>query len=305
MRLTRELGYPYHEFCSDTLDPFFSGDTACQIETAERTREAAEKYGVTITDIYTGMATHRFHGLSHSHPSVRARMREWIIRCMDIALIMGADRIGGHWDALSVEVLERPPEVQKVIARTVCQFRDLAQIAANKGLKALYNEQMYIPSEIPWTIEQSYSFLEAVNRDGKGAPIYLTVDVGHQAGMHYGLEGEDLSYKEWLYHFAPVSEVIHIQQTPPHASAHWPFTPEYNAQGHVDVEVVLAAVEEGHRRFRSSQLAEVMAPVKRNLLIVEVIPGSTTTEEQLLKDLAQTARYLRQFVPEGGLTFSA
>ena len=26
MRLTRELGFPYHEFCADVIDPFFSGD---------------------------------------------------------------------------------------------------------------------------------------------------------------------------------------------------------------------------------------------------------------------------------------
>jgi sugar phosphate isomerase/epimerase len=304
MRLTRELGYPYHEFCADILDPFFSGDTAYQLETAERTREAAEKYGVTITDAYTGMATHRFHGLSHSHPRVRARMREWIVRCMDIALAMGTDRVGGHWDALSVEVLENSAEAERVMAHTASQFRDLALVAADKGMQALYNEQMYIPSETPWTIEQGYRFLEAANRERTGVPVCLTVDVGHQAGMYHGLQGADLSYQEWLRHFAPVSEVIHLQQTTPEASAHWPFIPEYNAQGHVDVQSVLAAIVEGHRRFDSSPLAEYMAPAERNFLIVEVIPGSTTTEERLLEDLGQTANYLRRFVPEGGLIFS-
>jgi hypothetical protein len=98
--------------------------------------------------------------------------------------------------------------------------------------------------------------------------------------------------------------VIHLQQTTSSASAHWPFTPEYNAQGHVDVESALQAVEEGHHRFDRSPLAKYMSPVERNLLIVEVIPASTTTEEQLLDGLAQSARYLRQFVPEGGLVLS-
>jgi len=305
MRLTRELGYSYHEFCADVLDPFFSGDVVYQLETAGRTRDAAQKYGVAITDVYTGMATHRFHGLSHSHPSVRARMREWIVRCMDIAVAMGADRIGGHWDALSVEVLESPGEYESTMARTAAQFRALARVGEGKGIRALYNEQMYVPSETPWTIQQAGRFLEAVNRGRTGIPVYLTVDVGHQAGMHYGLEGQDLSYEEWLRAFAPVSEVIHLQQTTPDASAHWPFTPEYNAHGHIDVEAVLRAVEEGQRRFDASPLAEYMPPVARNLLIVEVIPGSTTTEEQLLKELRQTACYLRQFVPEGGLELSA
>src|SRR3990172_3955995 len=78
IRLTRELGYPCHEFCSDVLDPFFSGDREYQLATAQAVKAAAERYDVFITDIYTGVATHRFHGLSHSDPRVRARMREWI-----------------------------------------------------------------------------------------------------------------------------------------------------------------------------------------------------------------------------------
>jgi sugar phosphate isomerase/epimerase len=304
MRLTRELGYPYHEFCADVLDPFFSGDSAYAMKTAQRVRQEAERYRVVISDIYTGMATHRFHGLSHSHPSVRHRMRQWISGCMDIASAMGVDCIGGHWDALSVETMEDPAQRESALDRIASQFRDLARMAAGKGMRALYNEQMYIPSEMPWTIEQGYQFLALVNRDSAGAPVRLTVDVGHQAGVHYGLGGRDLRYEEWLHHFAPVSEVIHMQQTTPNASAHWPFTQEYNRQGHVKVDSVLTAIEQGHRRYDSSCLADFMAPVDRNLLVVEVIPGSTTTEQQLLSGLADTARYLRRFVPEGGLTLS-
>jgi len=37
-------------------------------------------------------------------------------------------------------------------------------------------------------------------------------------------------------------------------------------------------------------------------LVLEVIPGSTKTETALLDELAESARYLRQFIPEGGLT---
>lgn len=36
MRLSAELGYPYHEFCADVLDPFFSGDKEYQIRTARQ-----------------------------------------------------------------------------------------------------------------------------------------------------------------------------------------------------------------------------------------------------------------------------
>ena len=60
---------------------------------------------------------------------------------------------------------------------------------------------MYIPSEVPWTLEQGERFLRDANSP-HGCPVRLTLDVGHQAGMHYGLSGPDLDYLEWIRRFA-------------------------------------------------------------------------------------------------------
>src|ERR1700730_18452718 len=98
MRLTQELGFPYHSFCADVLDPFFSGDNSYLYETAQATREAAERYNINIVDVYTGVATHRFHGLSHSDSRCRERMKQWIREIYTIAALMGAYNVGGHWD---------------------------------------------------------------------------------------------------------------------------------------------------------------------------------------------------------------
>ncbi|NLO04878.1 MAG: sugar phosphate isomerase/epimerase [candidate division WS1 bacterium] len=304
MRLTREIGFRNQEFCGDVIDPFFSGDREFQLETCRQVRSEAERYGVHITDIYTGVATHRFHGLSHSHPSPRQRMKEWILDCCDLALEMGTDRIGGHWDAISVEVMEDDDAYRAAVGRVQSIFRELSRAAAQKGIAAIYNEQMYIPSEIPWTLRQAEEFLLAVNRDNDGCPVLLTIDVGHQAGMHYGLEGDDLDYIEWCRRFGAVSEIVHLQQTTPDASHHWPFTAEYNERGHVDVPAILDALEQSHREYELSPLAEVLPPVERTWLIAEIIPGSTKTETALLDELKMSAEYLHQFVPEDGLTLS-
>jgi sugar phosphate isomerase/epimerase len=303
MRLTRELGYPYHEFCADVLDPFFSGDAGYQREIAAETRRAAARHGITIWDIYTGVATHRFHGLSHSDESPRRRMREWIVACMDLAIAMGTDAIGGHWDAFSVEVLEDPARREAAWRRIVAEFRALAAIGREKGLRAIYNEQMYIPSEVPWTLAESDRFLQEVNAGAPGSRclVRLTVDVGHQAGMHYGLSGADLEYREWLRRFGWQTEIVHLQQTTPDGSHHWPFTAEYEARGHVRIDAVIDALRESHAARRESPLATVLPPVERTILIAEIIPGSTKTEEKLLEELRETAQFLRQFVPEGGL----
>ncbi len=304
MRLTAEAGYKWHSFCGDVIDPFFSGDKTYQMQAALQTREAAERYGVQFCDIYTGVATHRFHGLSHHNESVRARMCDWIIECMDIALMMGAPNVGGHWDAISVEVLEKGGDaLQEVLDRTRQQFRSLSVIAKEKGLRSLSNEQMYIPSEVPWTIQGAYDFLEAVNANNPtGVPVYITLDTGHMAGMHYGLDNpEDLDYLAWLRHFAPVAEVIHLNQTTPDASKHWPFNDEFNEKGCVSIQDTLDAMKEGHERWNDNPLSKIMEPVEQTILINEYIPGSTTTEERVLRDITESAEHVAKFIPEGGM----
>jgi sugar phosphate isomerase/epimerase len=296
MRLTRECGFQYHSFCADVLDPFFSGDREYQIETARQVRQFAEQYGVTISDVYTGVATHRFHGLSHSDPRVRKRMMEWIEQCADLALEMGTDAVGGHWDAFSVEVLADPVRTRERWDMLMTTFRDLADTFKRKGLRAIYQEQMYIPGEKPWTLAEAEQFLVAVNQESAGVPVYLTLDTGHAAGMHYGLTGADTDYLEWLRRFASVSEVIHLQQTTPEASHHWSFTPEFNARGCVQIQAVLEAIEESFA-FHASRPYAFMPPVERIYLMAEIIPGSTKTEETLLAELKETADYIRQFVP--------
>lgn len=302
MRLTRELGYAYHSFCGDVLDPFFSGDREYQLETAAAAREAARKYGVEIVDFYTGTATHRFHGLSHSDARCRNRMIAWIDRAYELAVAMGVDTVGGRWDALSVEVLEEPARAEEAWNRLVQTFRDLAGRAWRHGLRSLYNEQMYIPSEVPWTLEQMERFLLECNTDNPDAvPVRVTVDTGHAAGMHYGGSGEDLNYRAWLRRFGAQCGLIHLQQTTPDASHHWGFTPEFNQRGHIDIEAVLSDLAYAHATYAQTPLSRCLPAAERVILVVEVIPGSTRTETALLEELRVSARYLRQFIPEGGL----
>lgn len=304
MRLTREVGFTNHEFCADVIDPFFSGDREFQLETARQVRAEAQRHGITITDIYTGVATHRFHGLSHSHPAPRQRMKEWVLDCCDICLAMGTDRIGGHWDAISVEMMQDERAYASAIARVQSIFRELSRAAAAKGIRAIYNEQMYIPSEIPWTLEQAEAFLIGVNKGNDGCPVYLTIDVGHQAGNWYGASGADLDYLEWCQRFGAVSEIVHLQQTTQDASHHWPFTEEYNERGHIEIPPILDALREAHEQFERSPISEALRPVDHTYLIAEIIPGSTKTEDTLLAELKESAEYLKQFVPDEGITIS-
>ncbi len=302
MRLTAEMGYPSHSFCGDVIDPFFSGDRGFQLEQAHATKAAAEKYGVQICDFYTGVATHRFHGLSHSDPRAREQMAVWLDQAAEIAVAMGTDALGGHWDALSVEVLTDPDSTEEATKRLYQTFRDLSVRLQGTGLRAIYQEQMYIPSEKPWTLDETEEFLVEVNKDNDGLAVYVTLDVGHMAGNHYGLKGADLDYVEWLKRFASVSEVIHLQQTTPDASHHWPFTEEFNKRGHVDIEKCIEAIRYSHEHHDEQPYASYIKPIEKHWLVGEIIPGSTKTEAKLVEELAQSAKYLREYIPVGGLT---
>jgi sugar phosphate isomerase/epimerase len=301
IKLTRECGYKYHSFCADVLDPFFSGNKKYQLRTAAKIKKAAIKYGATIVDYYTGVATHRFHGLSHSNPAVRMRMKDWIIEAMNIAVAMGVGRIGGHWDALSVEVLNNQKLLNQSYNNTCNQFRELSKIAKIKGISAIYNEQMYIPSEKPWTLKEAGEFLIRTNKNNRGVPVRLTIDVGHQAGQGYGMKGKDADYIEWLKKFAVFTEIIHIQQTTGDSSHHWPFTDEYNRKGHIKIEKIIEAIRYSFKNFMHNPVSKYLNIVKDIYLIAEIIPASTKTERVLLKELKKTAEYLGKYVPEEGL----
>jgi hypothetical protein len=301
MRLTAETGFACHEFCADVIDPFFMGPRDFLLEMAAEVRAWAAHYGVYITDIYTGMATHRFHSFGHSRPEPGQRMREWLDICWDLCLAMGTDRWGGHVDAVPAEAFDDPAAYEAVVAKLQHTWREMAVVAGDKGLGAIYVEQMYTPGEVPWTLAQQEDFLIATNQDREGVPVYTTVDVGHMAGMHYGLAGEELDYRAWLRRFAPWSEIIHMQQTTPDGSHHWPFTPAYNERGHISVEAVLEAIQEGHAAADKSPVSEVLEPVDRHFLIFEIIPGSTKREDLLLEEMRVSAEYLHGFVPKEGM----
>lgn len=301
LKLSKKAGYDYVQIDSDALDPFFSGDKQYQLATAKTLKDLAEEQNLTLTGYYTGMASYRFHGLSHEDKSVRGRMKQWVVDSMDIALAMGAKKVGGRVDAYSVETLSDPGRYRERLADTIAAYRELSCIGKEKGLEALEVEQMYVPSLAPYTIVQTEEYLRAMNKGNEGCRLGVTVDIGHCASQNYGGSGKDLLYEEWLKNFGAVCEEIHIQQTRRTSSAHWPFTKKYNEMGDMQVEHVLEALRWSHEHYEKQSFSEYLAPVEKNILILEYLPGTTETEEEILDNIGESARYLRQYIPEQGV----
>ena len=301
-RITAELGFPWFELSTDLTDPFLSGDYPSLIDQARAVRKAAHEHHIGIIGIHAGLAPQLVHGLSHSDPIARQRMVEYVCQCMDIALAMGAPRVGGRWDAFPVETVEQGEHAYNMALRRQHEIlRDLAQVGGDKSLAGLSYAKSCVPARTPCTLKQAEELLVEVNRGGAGCPVYLGIDVGQMAGQAYGLEGRELDYLEWLRRYGAFAEVIHIQQTTPDAARGWPFVETYNTQGHVRIEAIVEAIQASHGQTNESWVSEVLKPVERTWLVLDVHGRTTLPEAKLLEDLAASAEYLKRRMPAGPL----
>ena len=279
--IDEQLGLTHAEFTSDLLDPFFVPEPS-RSAIAERTRKAFRARGITIVDYYTGVITHCLNLLSHPDPAIRARGMEWCRGAIALAEKIGAGAVGGHFDTIAHPECLDPNRRAGRIAEVIRSFQLLSRDAKEHGLKFLLWEQMYTPSEAPYTIAEAADIFERVNKDA-AVPVYLTIDVGHTCSHNYPHSQNDLDPYLWLERFAHISPVIHLQQTDGQSSPHWPFTDEYNKLGIIHPEKVLQAIEKSGSEM--------------NYLVFEIFHSLGQDEQTVLDDLKRSIDYWRKWVP--------
>jgi sugar phosphate isomerase/epimerase len=280
--IDEKLGVKYAEFTSDLLDPFFVPEPA-RSRLAAETKNAFESRGITMVDYYTGVITHCLNLLSHPEPTIRERAMEWCREAIVLAEKMGAGGIGGHFDTIVRPDCLDPERRAVRIDGVIASFQSLSEHAKEHGLDFLLWEQMYTPSEAPYTIAEAQDLYNRAN-DGAAVPIYLTVDVGHMCSHNYPHSDQDLDPYVWLEKFASISPVIHLQQTDGKVSHHWPFTEQYNRMGIIHPERVLEAIEKSGSEM--------------NYLTFEIFHSLGVTEEKMLDDLKRSVDYWRKWVED-------
>lgn len=280
--IAQQVGLKYAEFTSDLLDPFFVPQPA-RSRIAERTHKSFTEQGIKIIDYYTGVITHCLNLLSHPEPEVRETGMSWCREAISLAQKLGADGIGGHFDTIADAECRDPKRRAERIEGIIHSFQSLSRDAKEHGLKFLLYEQMYTPSEAPYTIAEAQEIYARVNED-TAVPVYLTIDVGHACNRNYPHLQEDLDPYLWLETFAHISPVIHLQQTDGKVSHHWPFTDRYNKIGIIHPEKVLDAIEKSGS--------------EKNYLVFEIFHSLGHTEEMVLDDLKRSVDYWRRWVAD-------
>lgn len=270
-----KLGLRHVEFDSDFLDPLYVSEPA-RSEIAHEISEIAERQGVEIHNYYTGTMTHCVNLISHPDSRVRKDGIIWCEEAIRLATKLGAKGIGGHFDTISSRDLHDPERYNQRIDNLIQAFQHLSRLAKDQGHEFILWEQMYTPSEVPYTIEQSKELFKRVNK-GSSLPILITLDVGHACCHNFRHVSKDEDPYEWLREFAVMSPVVHIQQTSAGASCHWPFTKEFNKLGIIDGAKVLETI-------RSTAAVET-------LLVLEIFFPLTMPDEEVMKAMRASVNY--------------
>lgn len=184
MLLIRDMGVLYVEQSADTeCDPMYMGADYMR-EWAGWVRRDSEKTGVEVMNVYSGHGTYTTCGMTHWHDGVRRRFLDgWMKAQVDTAAAVGA---GFGFFAHGVEQgeLQSPDACDARLEQLYGDLAELAAHARDKGLPGLSIEQMYAPHMPPWTLRGAETLLREVYARG-GAPLYLTLDIGHMNGQQF------------------------------------------------------------------------------------------------------------------------
>ncbi|TSA32491.1 MAG: hypothetical protein D4R64_16005 [Porphyromonadaceae bacterium] len=109
-------------------------------------------------------------------------------------------------------------------------------------------------------------------------------------------ENPDSSTYAWLEELACYSPIIHLQQTDGTSSGHWPFTKSNNDKGMIEGRKVLEAIKTSYEHQRNLNVPKV----DRIYMTIEVFASTGSINYYTIRELLETIRYWRQFIPEDG-----
>ena len=227
------LGLRSVQFTADLLNPFLPDDYIdAQVK---RIRETAGRNGFAVDSIFTSAYT-RVNHLTHPDAEARAIWLNWFKRLFKIGADLGAKTGGSHFGILTFDTINDADKRKFIIEAGVKGWQELTRCAEGLGYEAVIIEPMSVPREFANTVAETRELLDMVNADC-GVPMKVCLDIGHAP------HPDERDPYPWLLALGNVSPVVHLQQTLLGKSMHWPFTPEYNEQGHIQAEKVIDCLE--------------------------------------------------------------
>jgi sugar phosphate isomerase/epimerase len=278
-QVTQRWGLKYVQFCFDLLDPRSTPEARKAM--AGKVREAAAKYGFEIHSVFIGAAAYTYNLLLHPFAELRKDALEWCRLAAITAAELGAQGVGGPIAAASMRDYRDPGKREFLRDAFVEGMQAWARYAADQGLKFVCWEPAPIGREMLIRLDEAKDLYERLNQNVP-IPIHFLLDVGHQCS--YEATGKDRDTYLWLRELGKISPLLHLQQMDGVWDRHWSFTKAHNAEGVVQMDKVVKALEE-------SGAEEVY-------LFPELIHPFEFPEDKLLEELDESYEYLKQYVRE-------
>jgi len=144
--------------------------------------EACARSGARIVNLYSGHGSYTTLGLAHTDRRIRDHIQNnWLKPMARRAAALGAG-MGFFCHAFPDAILQEPERYREAESDLIERLAEVAAYGEEVGARPIGVEQMYSPHQIPWTISGAEGLLKAVYA-GRSAPLYLTVDTGHQVGQ--------------------------------------------------------------------------------------------------------------------------
>lgn len=273
-----ELGLSDVQFSMDLLPP--SASTVTAATHADEVRAVAEAHGIRVRSVFTGLAAYGSNLLLADAPSERDAAEQWYRRMIDVTARIGAEGLGGHIGAFTVESFRDAARRDGLGSELIDRLRRLADHASDAGLEYLMFENLALPREPGHSIPECLELEAALT--GTAVPWRLCLDLGHPAALRTGTSSDDPN--AWLNQSWHRTPIIQLQQSPRGADHHGAFTASGNADGLVRRDEVLPA------------LMEWDAPEIE--LHLEIIPAHEADDDAVLADLVESVRYWQEGIEQ-------
>ena len=230
--------------------------------------------GLELHSTFTGLAAYSANLLLHPSPAARAAAEGWYRQAIAWTAAAGGRATGGHVGAFAVADWQDPTARAERWTGLQASLDRLARQARTAGLDHLQVENLAAARE-PSTMAMIRDLV--TDGDAERVPIRLCLDLGHMCVP--GASGNDLDPYAWLRDVGRLATVVQLQQSDAAGDHHWPFTAARNAEGRIDADRVIDALEAGG--------------VGDVTLVIEVIPPFEQDDEAVLDDLTASVDYWR------------
>ena len=203
---------------------------------------ALSRTGARITSGMTGPYG-RLNHFGHPDKAVRRYYIDWFKTFADIIADLGGKSIGTQFAIFTFADFDDPARRENLIGIAMECWAEVAEHGKKAGLEYLFWEPMSVAREFGDTIASCLQLQQRLSAARFDIPMWMMADIDH--GDVNSQNPDDYDPYAWAQAVPRYSPIIHIKQSLLDKGGHRPFCAEYNEQGRIFPEQLLAAITAG------------------------------------------------------------